>query len=339
MNWVISSNLRVEMINLLYRLYNSRNFKEEIETRKHTSLFNYSKLVEPLPYVPTELVIDNNLYGIAFALKKYAGIDVSKSLDAYIEHGVFFGNLVRQEQKIWNVSQNITFSHVREGHLLNSNIGKKILPIGPFIHYADSLLNEVELNNLKERLGRVLLVFPSHSIIGVDSSFSLYCFIDEIEKIRKNFDTVLISLYWVDVLKPKIVQMYEDKGYKIVTSGHRYDLYFLSRQKSLIQLADMTMSNSVGTHVGYCVFLNKPHYIFQQRISNVGLNKKLQKHFDAVRNEEQLLSEEMEKDEVVSQFSTYQEFISKEQKNVVDKFWGSSLVKKPQDLYNVLQVR
>lgn len=339
MNWVISSNLRVELINLLYRLYNSKKFKKGIETRKHTSLFNYSKLVEPLPYVPTELVIDNNLYGIAFALKKYAGLDVNKSLDAYIEHGIFFGNLVRPEQKIWNVSQNITFSRVREMHLLNSNIGKKILPIGPFIHYADSLLNEVEIDDLKKCLGRVLLVFPSHSIIGVNSSFSYDSFIAEIEKIRKHFDTVLISLYWVDVLKPEVVQMYEAKGYKIVTSGHRYDLYFLSRQKTLIQLADMTMSNSVGTHVGYCVYLNKPHYIYQQKINNVGLNKKLQKHFDAVRNEEQLLSEEMEKNEILSKFSTYQEFISKEQESVVDKFWGSSLVRKPQDLYNELQVR
>lgn len=339
LNWVISSNMRVETINFLYRLNNAKSFKKEIEIRRQTSLFDYSKLVEPLPYMPTELVIDNNLYGIAFALKKYAGIDTNKSLDAYIEHGIFFGNLVREDQKIWKVSQTITFSHVREKHLLDSNIDKEIVPIGPFIHYAESLLNEFDFDAIKRALGRVLLVFPSHSIIGVNSAFSHDNFIAEIEKIRKNFDTVLISLYWIDILKPEIVHMYEEKGYKIVTSGHRYDLYFLYRQKTLIQLADMTMSNSVGTHVGYCIYLNKPHYIYQQEIKNIGLNEKLQKHFDAVRNEEQLLSEEKEKTEISSLFSIYQECISNEQKNVVDKYWGTSLAKKPQDLYNELQVR
>ena len=54
------------------------------------SLFDYDKLVVSIPYSPSELVIDNNLYGIAYWLKSYAGLDVNKSLDASIEHGVFF---------------------------------------------------------------------------------------------------------------------------------------------------------------------------------------------------------------------------------------------------------
>lgn len=53
------------------------------------SLFDYDKLVVSIPYSPSELVIDNNLYGIAYWLKSYAGLDVNKSLDASIEHGVF----------------------------------------------------------------------------------------------------------------------------------------------------------------------------------------------------------------------------------------------------------
>ncbi len=338
-NWIISSNMRVEAINYLCRFWNRKLFEKEIEIRKHTSIFNYNKLVEPLPYMPIELVIDNNLYGIAFALKKYAGIDVNKSLDAYIEHGIFFGNLVREDQKIWKVSQNITYSNIRKKHLLDNNINKEILPIGPFIHYAEPLLNDIEFNKIKKSLGRVLLVFPSHSIIGVNSSFSHDSFIAEIEKRRKDFDTVLVSLYWVDVLKPELVKIYEDRGYKVVTSGHRYDLYFLSRQKTLILLSDMTMSNSVGTHVGYCIYLNRPHYIYKQNIVNVGLNKKLQKHFDSVRDQNQLQSEELEKNEIIVAFSTYQDYISNEQKVIVDRFWGCSLIRNPHDLYNELHVR
>ena len=105
-------------------------------------------------------------------------------------------------------------------------------------------------------LGRTLLVFPSHGIIGVTATFNNDEFIEEIERVRKDFDTVLISLYWTVVLNPDLVASYEALGYKIVTSGHRFDLNFLSRQRSFIELADYTMSNNLGTHVGYCIHLN-----------------------------------------------------------------------------------
>lgn len=76
----------------------------------------------------------------------------------------------------------------------------------------------------------------------------------------------LIYLYWKDAVLGKDKE-YMDNGFTIVTAGYQSDFRFLKRLKTFIKLSDFTMSNAVGTHVGYCVVLDKPHYIFSQKIS------------------------------------------------------------------------
>ena len=335
-HFVIKRKWLVKLINGLFNLKNRTVFDRIIEERKLLSVFNYVELAESIPYAPREIVIDNNLYGIAHALKKYANLDVKKSLNGYIEHGIFFGNLVREDEKIYPLKNVITYGAMRVKHLKASGINKDILPIGPFIHYAVPLLEGEEFYKLKKELGRVLLVFPSHSIIGVDSDYDQGAFINKIEKIRSDYDSVLVSLYWTDALKPEIVRLYESFGYKIVSSGHRFDLNFLSRQRSIIELADFTISNSVGTHVGYCIYLNKPHYIYRQEIKYNAHNEKLKKHFDAVRTKENwdTLNEELE--ELHEIFCNEKVEITEIQRKVVDKYWGISYLRSPEELRSLL---
>jgi hypothetical protein len=334
---VIANLWLVRLINKIYNLKNYCRFNKIISERISLSIFDYKQLIADIPYAPAEIVIDNNLYGIAHILKEYIGVDTRKSLDAYIEHGVFFGSLVRDDQKIWPVSQNITYGDQRVMHLENSKIDKSIIPIGPYIHYASSLLDDKQLMNQKAKLGRTLLVFPSHSDKSVESQFDIQLFIRKIEEVKKDFDTVLVSLYWLDAQKEDVIFLYESKGYRIVTSGHRFDINFMNRQKTLIMLSDYTMSNNAGTHVGYCVYLNKPHYIFKQDVKDIAWNDSKQKQFDAVRKTDELInscSDEM--NEVIDAFSLYQNEITKHQLEVVDKYWGISHLRTPLDLKNML---
>ena len=190
---------------------------------------------------------------------------------------------------------------------------------------------------MKAKLGRTLLVFPSHGIIGVTATFNNDEFIEEIERVRKDFDTVLISLYWTDVLKPGLVASYEALGYKIVTSGHRFDLNFLSRQKSFIELADYTMSNNLGTHVGYCIHLNKPHYIFQQRVFYDAKDQKTQKHLSDASNQDNNLTYEWELKEICEAFNQYEIDITEKQREIVEEYWGESYIRTPEELRNLLR--
>ena len=74
---------------------------------------------------------------------------------------------------------------------------------------------------------------------------------------------MLVCLYYRDILNGNYAQ-YEEAGFTVVTAGYREDCLFLSRLRSLISISDLTMSNSVGTHVGYCVYMGKPHYVYDQ---------------------------------------------------------------------------
>lgn len=317
-------------------LINKKKYIKEVQNRKQLTLFDYKELSKNLPYCPSDIVIDNNLYGITYWLKHYAGISTAYNLDAYIEHGIFFGNLVRVDQRIWNVSNIITFSIIREKHLLSSNINKSVVTIGPYIHYAEPILESAAFKQLKQKLGKVLLVFPSHSIIGVNSVFDQDLFIQKIEDVKKDFDTVMISLYWVDAQNEDIVNKYRKYNYLITTAGHRFDINFLSRLKTIIELSDFTMSNSVGTHIGYCVYLNKPHFVYEQNIDNIGKSDKLQKHFDAVRNKEELCSEQIEKSEILLCFNKITNRITSEQYKIVDKYWGVGQIKSAKELMDIL---
>ena len=333
---LISSSRLMSIIKIIYVLINKNKYIKEVQRRKQLTLFDYKELSNVLPYCPSDIVIDNNLYGITYWLKRYAGISTTYNLDAYIEHGIFFGSLVRTDQKIWNVSNIITFSIIRKKHLLSNDINKRVITIGPYIHYAEPILESTTFKRLKQKLGKVLLVFPSHSIIGVDSVFDQDLFIQKIEEVKKDFDTVIVSLYWVDAQNEDIVNKYKKNNYLITTAGHRFDINFLSRLKTIIELSDFTMSNSVGTHIGYCIYLKKPHFVYEQNINNIGKNNKLQKHFDAVRNEEELCSEQIEKSEILLCFNKIINHITSEQYKIIDKYWGVGQIKSPKELMDIL---
>ena len=90
-------------------------------------------------------------------------------------------------------------------------------------------------------------------------------FVMEIAEVAKDYDSVLISLFGVDVKNGRD-KMYIDKGFQIVCNGTRSDRWFLSRQRDLFELADFSMSNDVGTHIGYSIAMGVPHYIFNQTV-------------------------------------------------------------------------
>lgn len=337
-NQIAQSNRLLKIINFSYRLKNRKYFLRRIEENRQTDIFNFELISSTIPYYPTELVIDNNFYGLGYVFKKYAGIDVNKSLSAYIEHGLFLGDFVKPDQYLWNMHSVITLGNQRVKTLQNAKVNKQILPVGPYIHYANSLLDESEMIKLKSVLKRTLLVFPSHSVPGLQASFDIHVLIEEIERIRKDFDTVLISLYWKDIIQnPQYIAVYQGKGYKIVTSGFRFDIDFLPRQRSLIELSDFTMSNDMGTHVGYCIYLNKPHYIFDQTITNVAQNILYKKHYEN-KSQAVLLAEEQEVNEIKNYFTEYVSVITAEQRAVVEKYWGPSNIKTPDELRQMLSV-
>ncbi len=317
-----------------YRMRNGRRGEEEIERRKHLSLFNYQELSAEMRYTPEERVIDNNLYGYAHYLKQFTGI--SSDLKAYMEHGLFLGRIVHEDQLHWHFDKVITMSKGRQDILKEKLPHKKSIAIGPYIHYAPSLLTAEEMASLKKDLGRTLLVYPFHSMKNVKVGFNDQDLIEEIKRVAQAFDTVLISLYYLDARDQAKCDAYLSEGFKLVTAGHRYDRHFVARQRTHIELADLTMSNGMGTQTGFCVYLKKPHYIYRQDIDQHAISKAEHKRFQSSSGGDERDLVVFQRDFFTRLYSELREDISDSQYEATARFWGFDDIKSKDEIRSFL---
>ena len=310
-------------------------FKKEVERRSKLDLLDYKNIAQPLPKCYYELCTDNNCFGIGYCLRQYIGSSKSY-INAMAEHGYFFGSYVQELAKDIYAKKILTFSDLRKNHIESVIDNKEVIPIGPYIHYAPDYYNELRLKQEKAKFGRLLLVFFSHSATGKSVSFDLDELINKINSVRNDFDTIVVSLFWSDI-NPLIEKRLKDEGYLIFSSGHRYDYYFLSRQKTMIKLADVTMSNFTGTHLAYCSYLNKPHWIIRQIITSKALNSKGRANMvvsekmmkDAINRQEQ--------EELYQAFSSYSTCLNESQKEICDKYFGLSCVRSVDEMREILK--
>lgn len=307
-----NSHVLLGAYNLYFKLINHRKFWKEISTRKNLSLFDYENLAKPIPFCPIEDTKDSNFYGHIHALKEYSGLS---NIGWSIEHGLYYGNYIPLASQCKTIRRIITFSEHRADVL--SVLNKPVATIGPYIHYATPVLDENEIVKLKKHLGKTLLFFPFHSTFEDDNvyKYEIKDTIDELLKIKRNnsIDTVIINMYYYDILHTDIARMYEDVGFKVSCAGHIYDLNFLNRLKTLILISDVTYSNSVGTHVGYCIYLSKPHTIICSNSCNTELPD-----WDEINNT----------------------FISGNEKmkyEIASKYWGFDQIKTKSELFELLK--
>jgi len=311
------------------------SFKNEVERRAKLDLFDYKGIAQPLPKCYYELLTDNNCFGIGWCIRQYIGSS-RYYINALVEHGYFFGAYVQEVEKVTWSKILLTFSDVRKEHIEEVINNKEVYPIGPYLHYAPDYYNEKQLAEVKKELGRTLLVFFSHSGTGESVSFDLEALIEKINSIKKDFKTVVISLFWSDI-NPEIERRLLGEGYKIFSSGHRYDYYFLSRQKTMIKLADATMSNSTGTHLAYCSYFNKPHWIVRQEISVKALNAKGEGNIAISEMMSRDPVNVKENDDMYKAFAEYKEVLTDEQRVLCDKYFGLSCIRTVEEMKEIVR--
>lgn len=327
---LIKNEIRRKKIIVYYN-----NFLYYIHFLKNKSVndvFDYKLILNNKYHKCSECYNGNFFYGNSCNLKNYASY--RKSIKACIEHGVYFGNYVNEkESSDSGLPAIITYSNNRKSHLRKVT-NKPIFVIGPYIYYANSLYTNEEINKIKSKFGKTLLVFPSHSIDRVKAEFDIESFVKKIINFKddKEFKTVLICLYWKDIELGRD-KIYKDYGFTVVTAGYREDPDFLSRLKTFINISDYTISNNVGTHIGYCIALDKPHTIIEQKTEYCGVTSR---DFEAAINSSVIKSSLVEKNEVKNAFNIYNDFITDEQRVICNKYWGLDKVKNNQQLNFIL---
>lgn len=303
-------------------------FKAKINRKSKLGIYEYNKIAEKHFFCDFNYVGANSTYGHSVAIKKY--IDLSGRggssfgfVHGVIEHGLYFGNLyIEKEVEGNNLPTIFTFSEKRK-NVLKKVTSKKIEVVGPYIQYVSSLYSNEYGKEIKKENGKTLLLMPSHGMRKLEPVFDVESFCDEAERIRNklNFTTVIVCLYWMDIQRG-YGALYEDKGYRVVTAGYWKDPNFLPRLRFIIDISDLLVTNSVGTFVGYSIYLNTPVYVFHQEIDYIG-DKAIQ--FESYRGD-CVDTSVCEQNYVASYFSSLEETINKNQIDIVEEYWGPFVV-------------
>lgn len=297
----------------------------------HQSISDIKYLARERPLITNEILRLNDAYGHAYTLKKYAKLKETYQIKGVIEHPAMLFDQVFIGEVNFALPAHFTLSKYRFPYLRQLT-NKALFAIGPSIHYAKPLFSEQEIENIKKALGKTLLVFPPHSAISVIVNTDQEKIISHIKAIEKEYDNIIICLGWKEVLL-NVDKIYKSQGYTCVTAGHAFDMNFLSRLKSIILIATHTMSFNFGTHIGFCVYLNKPHWIIPMQLSITG-PKEITKKIYYKRTPVSAFQENY----LFKKFKEPTDFITEDQKEVIDLIWGISEVKSSEELREILNI-
>jgi hypothetical protein len=237
-----------------------------------------------------------------------------------LEHGISFcqrSGICESTYINLDKRRNIyTYSDYRKKIIQSYGISQRVVTVGPYIIGASFFHNQERRRSIKERFGKILLVFPVHSLRDLRAEYDIRSLIDEIVRIQCHFQSVFICLHYVDILNNRHLR-FEKLGFTIVSAGSQEDIWFLSRLKDLIILSDMTMSNAMGTHIGYSISMNKPHYFFCQSVDYTA-NGTIHTYQSSEAQEKEKLSPEF-----IKLFGEFSWNISREQIDICKYYWGN----------------
>ncbi len=277
-----------------------------------------------------ELYEPNDYYGHAALLKRFAGCPQDYCIKASIEHGPTITDYV-WDKDVDAPLPAVLFPASYRQQILQPRTSKALFPIGPFISYAEPHVGRAELRALKSRLGKTLVVFPYHSTHWLKTHIDIPAFAALIKEVAEGFDSIVVCLYWKDVLLGRDKE-FNEHGFECVTAGHMYDPLFLPRLRSVVEIADVTASNQMGTHVGYSIALGVPHWflstgaLVQDNPHNItfdpGVNHAPAPHVQ----------------ELIDIFSARVGEITPLQSELVRRYWGTDELLSPEQMSEVFAI-
>ena len=310
------------------------NYQLEMLRRANIDFTNLEALCADIPpsaYSTPELVSLNDFYGNAEQLKRFLNVSSCYQLKAIIQHGNQYGGAYWDEEIAATLPISLAWGeHISS--IWKKHTNKKIFKIGSPFFYTQGLLNSEEVEKSRTRVGRNLLVFPAHSMHNSTVTFDMSSWIDNIKNVGKEFDRVRICIYWKDYQLGKH-KPYLDAGYECVSAGHIFDCNFLPRLKSLLEISDASLSNRIGSFVGYSIFLNRPHLYIDQKtvISDHNGIGQVQEEEKAWRNDPGV-------QEIFQRFSNHSFAITRAQVAALEPYFGFSEIKSKAELTEIFML-
>ncbi len=330
------------------------SYLDEIQNRffvPFTDLDTLCKDISWDSFQPHEYVSNNAFYGIDMALKNYVGLPINYHLKAHYSH-ISNASLSSPHAKNFDIPHRnnsnvdpqlsiwikdydtlpMLFTWAPSHEKIYKKVCRKPMhSIGPIIHYAQNAYTEEQIAAEKKRLGRNALFFPAHSSHLVQTSFSLEESLDYLNTIKKDFDTIRISVYWKDYLDG-LHAAYTSSGYECVTAGHMFDPFFLPRLKALLSVTDHTFGISYGTNIAYSIYMQKPFTLKKQEDYS-----DFSEHPDPINEAKKAVECRKNTLQFLQYFETYNTEISSAQYNLCNHHFGYDQVRSRDELLTLIK--
>lgn len=311
--------------NILYKL---QFFLWNARLLSVNNIFDYNYAVRKRWYNIGEISEGNSLYSFGTIFRRYSGYKgavflVNEHSPLLIGDDDNYGDLVNHDRKIVCVSSAFRQYNVQK------YADKLYIPIGPGIMpYAKSIYDDVQINAIKENLGKTLLVFESHS--GKDMLWSDVgdCLLEQVESIAREhgFNTILTCIYYEDILRGKHLR-YERRGWVVVSAGNKSNPDFADCLKTIFLLSDHVIINGYGSQLVYAGYFKKPiTYIYNKHTLEDHNYKP-----EVFRNwyeEKQQFAKKL--------LGDYSDELTSEQYEILDKYFGYSEVLTPEQAKQLL---
>ena len=201
-------------------------------------------------------------YGHYQILKNYTNSILPYKINGELQHGWHETNgmtcppqLHSELQKaqryyLWN-ARNIKHS-IEDGY-------KDVIALGaPFLY-----MEELKID--KQNNGGLIL-FPIHAqeYYSFKNPLIVYKnYINELKKIKQQFKFITVSLYWHEYQNSKIISMFNDEGFKVITLGNRDEnIDFLYKFRDAVIQHEYLSSDSFGSAIFYGLFLKRKTFLY-----------------------------------------------------------------------------
>ena len=278
-----------------------------------------------LPFWSYDLnATESRMYGIHSSLFKF--ITDRNIYFPSTEHGLILHNSNWSDTRDTSRASCITLGPFRK-NILRRYYSTPIFCVGPYIAYASPILSVEEFTKEKAILGKNLLVFPTHGTDDADISYSSSCFIKKLHKLAADYNSVSVCCYWWNLDDP-LISILKKEGYNILCAGYREDPLFLSRLRSIIELSDFVIGDNVGTHIGYCLNLNKPFSLFRS-------NTKKVERTDLGTDDSMFVQKHTH---IIEEAFINASSITPEQISIYNDYWGGHCIKTPKEISSIYEI-
>jgi len=202
------------------------------------------------------VIAENHHYGHAGVIRDYAGLHQPRPIPGRLQHGWTPGPAVgpNEQREPW---LKLLWSQRNLGQCERLGVERAVGFGSPFLYLP-------EANPPVSAGPRSLLVFPFHGWEKQPLQGSMRTYANAVEQLRERegFGPITVCLYWMEYEDPECRRLFEQRGFRVVTMGHREgDGAFLQRLQSAILEHAYVSSNRVCTAGFYALYCRRPFFL------------------------------------------------------------------------------